>query len=771
MTRSEFSESQDKGKKVESDNLGDYRSPGRADKPPTGESGKKAEAQAVKQKHDSPQDGASRAGERFINESVHLDAQFRFGFLNSEPSAELIAIRKRMEDSISQKILEIKRFTNQHGKDPASVLGNALNDPTKVSFWGEFHSHGTGNPDYEEFRQALEQAHPVDIITPEGPKTVTAIMAPELPDAFQPLFARYNNTPPETKFTVPEDLDHLLGEKAAKFFRHNQAVYSESFQLYEAAHKKGIRIIPYDDPAVMSILEAPNIDVAANAFNEGGDKNPAREEYMKNKLLSIIKKYPNSPIIVAGPCGDNHVRENNNSAYNPVSELLAHDPEFINRNKEVVSFATFSTDIPILAQGLAPITDGLKRPVCISTKEVGLPELLSNVKVYPGERESPAYKDFDFVIFRPREKSNDLPVPSKILPDIQLARDTSVKAQTSTALSEPFFRMQVTEQEKWDLGELFNIGALTGEIGKLYASKNTVDHKGIANFLHAINEVGAQPNATMKEILKKPGSVVFIDDLNNPSEYLTRKPETVKIRAILADVIPGSPPGSCLMVDMPSVMKPVIDRFNQSPKGTKISQFVKADQGFQELIKDKGLEELVWESDSLSAISEQVYESAHNSGIEIIPFGTNYHPEISEKALKQLPTEMDAYRQKIFEQCANRPDASVIVWHTRALYSPQVEQALTSDQRFQALDKHVDRIGFVGPIHKGMTVSPLCESLEKPVCLDLKDPRLSNLSSNPTLYLARYLDPNKSYTEFLHQHRTYGKVYDHLIMIPVQKNE
>jgi len=302
------------------------------------------------------------------------EIDFRLG-VRFDKTADAVNLVKRLNAVVNEKVAAIKRYINTNGRDPLDVLGGAVSDSNKVSFFGEEHTQGGSSR--ELLQKVLEKG------------SSKAIFTPEFPQALRPLFDQYNASPKDTKFTLPDNLEQLVGKKAAAYCRFNEDIIG-SASLFEAAHKSGKKIIPMDDSATMdvldvippdmlqSILNKQNLDndprmeevaiklnKAISQFLRGGEKNPARERTIAKNLLAIAKEFPDSPLIAQ--TGRTHAAEHTPNA-KPAAQLLAEDPEFKKTGKEVLSFATYDYENEMIDHSLATFAKELDRPVCFPTQ-------------------------------------------------------------------------------------------------------------------------------------------------------------------------------------------------------------------------------------------------------------------------------------------------------------------------------------------------------------------------------------------------------------------
>jgi len=642
---------------------------------------------------------------------------------------------KSLDAELVRKIAAIKDFINTNGQRPSDVLLTSASNPHNVTFVGVDHGNNDAMGGAESLLSSvLEKALP------------SAIFAAEVPDALKPLFEQYNNSSKDTKFTLPDNLEELVGKKAAAYCRFDESIMGRA-ALFEAAHKRGIKISPVDDSAVMSVMDVKVEEMwtEINHYTRGGSRNPAREEKIAGNILDVARAHPDSPIIVH--FGRSHAAEHSPVA-RTAARRLASFADFQETGKQIVSFGI--TDFDQEFDGVNPTLFGLRqdlyRAVCFPGLDTTGKSPLAELPEY-ADASADKYDAYDYVIFMHSKTKDRLPVPDKSLP--------------ANGTRNAFLQEGVSPIQKESIGAVLPLGREKLEqISAIYTA-HAVRSADISQLRDAINQEGEDPKRALQHLMNNPRALLFIDQRASQLSPFVRPESPVAVRsALLADVVNGSSPGAILAVDMPMMVRGIIGRYNRSPTGTPFSSIYK-DPEWQRLVKDRKVENLVESCGSFGLEREKVYEAAHNRGIQIAPFGTDQDIPLGDRVERQTISE--EYASTICTMAAENPQRPVMVWGNRGTSVRQLNEHLIARRQFQALQRDVNKVGMVGT---GIDpVAPLCMSLTRPVSLDLSRPSLAYLNSKCVSTMP--INPTTSYRDCSHMlNNRLGENYDYIIMFP-----
>ncbi len=617
------------------------------------------------------------------------------------------SIIQTIDQKLTEHILSLQRFINKRGKDPQEVLDKALHDSQNIVIFGL--SHEKNSPADKLLENAIAK---LPAGKPDVPPNL--IMPVELPDVWKSIFEAYNNRPTDAKLVLPEKPPKAMTQAELSALATFMKDHPDMFAGFEKARTHGVVIIPVDTPECLT--------VDPKQLVRGGERNPAREEHIKDNLIEIAKKYPNITILL--PTGGTHAAELDD--FNkPVANLLANDRNLKEMGRQVVSFYSTAAN-PDIPDSIDILASSLNQPVCFSANDLEAPGFLRDLEMTPSVQKAGTYGNYDYIVANP----------------------TQSISRKNTEATKQFVPEEVKIEQKDLLARSLPMNEkMEREIRNLFANHG-ITIAEVKNLGKLLNEYGREADQAMRELLTdKRGFLIVEPDYDKAMQNL------------LVKNISALPSGSVLAIGLPKSLKPFFAKFNAIGTEAKFEELFT-----KEIVpvyqKDQGLlQDLV----KLSSIL-QIY---HEHGIKIVPYSAenanrvDIHPDI--KWARQVTNDV-ANIQQILQET---PDKPVIVWtygfasmkQSRGIDLPTV---IKSDPAFKKFQRTAISITCA---NDSIAVSGLKTAVKSPVMINLDDPSLATYRDLPREdinigrqdYQSRYV---------LYAQNKLGYYYDRLFFLP-----
>ena len=213
---------------------------------------------------------------------------------------------------LTQEAEQIKKFIQENGQDPTKTVSEALKNNSVT------------------FLASPALAVTTEIFKSAPPDSRLALT--EMPSALRPLFDTFNRGLKDSDFSIPNSLPEKMGGQAAldslnEYFQVNPT----AMQSFKELRNNGVKIFPVGDNK-----STPYGDLQG----DGAKDEQAREETIKNNILSLLAENKDKPILALGYNLHGARAYEGVNSFKSASYLLNHDATFKAGHGKVVTFNT-----------------------------------------------------------------------------------------------------------------------------------------------------------------------------------------------------------------------------------------------------------------------------------------------------------------------------------------------------------------------------------------------------------------------------------------------
>lgn len=607
--------------------------------------------------------------------------------LSGQLAADIDKARKKIFDFSVQKGKELVDFVNANAKEPLPVIKEALKDHSAFVFLGDQHTYGGKEnpmreysknamdvvkndlvllvevpsvlrPVFDKFNQGAagsEMEIPDHLEIPQSKEAIAALrktikdhpdlykswkaahdrgeivtIPKELSSVLQPVFDKFNKSKPGSEMEIPDYLEPPYSKEALDYLRNRIKDMADEYQTWKVARDHGAIVRPIDNERVLLDKKDPKWEEIMQVCNE----------HMKEEIFPLMAAYPDRTF--AYDTGALHGSKDGKTEVmgsRQLAFLLEQDPRFQITGRHTISFDSIVGDAgagderKFHSGSLSSFAMLGSRPFLVPTHTDGKPNIVGQLPHDPRSPKQGSLADgYDYEVVSPTDRGKDAArEKGPIIPD-----------HDATDEDNAYMGRYIPVPEEWQKS-----------LQDLLAQDKPIDEKILALKRLINTQSAADP---VREVAH---------DLQGNSIVLMSFPAFHKRNEFGFDGFPkyfenlsqSVPKGTGLAVLVPSALKSVFDKFNNSPVGTK---FEIPEPGS---LPDRDANLALDAFNRIHPSVIKLWESAHDHGMTVHPVDNMWLYSGDDKKFETLAKSREEdVKNNILRLATRRPVLGLLEW-------------------------------------------------------------------------------------------------------------